>query len=205
MDSRIGFYIFIAIITVGLQIVMRFVRGRFAKPRVDQKDGLQKPGGFDRALLVLFTALTSFAIFFTVIGLFMRETEMALVFGVLSVIFFLLRYFVHREYNMTYQENEDYFVFMKKDKEYKVHYDNIVDWSPSYNEILVLDGTQNDGEFVPVNITVFQTDTLMRKLLEKSAAGEFSSNGPIDHHEELIHYLNTNHYGHVVDAFPKCL
>lgn len=200
MDSRLGFYIFIVVLIVVLQIIMRAVRGRFAKAKVSPEDGVQKPGGFDRGILLLFKGLIIFSALFTILGLIMQETEMTIAFGVMTVIFILINFFLTRKYNMTYQENEEYFVFMKENKEYKVYYEDITDWSPSHNEILILDRKENNGQYIPVNITVFQTNILMRKLLDKAAAGDFDTMGSIeDSQDELIYFLRNNHYGHIVE------
>lgn len=202
-------YIFIPIIILVLSFLARAARNRFVKPKV-ASDGVQTPGGFDRLLLNLITGLTVFAGLMALLGAFMRETEMSIVFAVLTVIFLAILMWLRYEYKMTYQENDEFFIYTHKKKEYKVYYDNIDNWAQGHNEIKISDETQPDKKFIRVNITIIKPNILLHKIADMTFAGKFEAIGDIDHPDpkrqhEIVNFLIQNGYGHLVRDYAKQL
>lgn len=202
-------YIFIPIIILILSLLSRTVRNRFVKPKV-ASDGVQTPGGFDRFLLNLITGLTIFAGLMAILGAIMREAEMSIVLAVLTVIFLAILMWLRYEYKMTYQENDDFFIYTHKKKEYKVYYDNIDNWAQGHNEIKISDETQPDKKFIRVNIAMIKPNILMRKIADMTFSGKFEASGGIDHSDpkrqhEILNFLIQNGYGHLVKDYVKQL
>lgn len=202
-------YIFIPIIILVLSFLSRAARNRFVKPKV-ASDGVQTPGGFDRFLLNLITGLTVFAGLMAILGAIMRETEMSIVFAVLTVIFLAILMWLRYEYNMTYQEHDDFFIYTHKNKEYKVYYDNIDNWAQGHNEIKISDETQSDEELIRVNIAMIKPNILLRKIADMTFEGKYEYPGPIDSPDpkrqyEIVNFLIHNNYGHLVEDYAEQL
>ena len=202
-------YILILIIIFVLSFLARAARNHFVKPKV-ASDGVQTPGGFDRLLLNLIIGLTVFAGLMAILGAIMRETEMLIVFAVLTVIFLAILIWLRYEYKMTYQENDDFFIYTHKKKEYKVYYDNIDNWAQGHNEIKISDETQPDKKFIRVNIAMIKPNILMRKIADMTFAGKFEASGGIDHSDpkrqhEILNFLVQNGYGHLLKDYVKQL
>lgn len=199
-------HIFIPIII--LFILAPFVRSRLVKPKVT--DGIQKPGRFDRFLVHFLTGLTVFIGLITLVGAISGESEMTLVFAIMTVIFLAITLLLKREYNMTYEENEDYFIYNHKNKVYKVYYENIEDWEPGYNEIKIADKTKPEESFVKVNIAVIKPTILLRKIADMTFAGKFEAIGDMNHPDpkreyEIVDFLIQNNYGHLIEDYAEQL
>lgn len=202
-------YIYIPIIIFVLSLLVRIVRNRLVKPTVST-DGVQTPGGFDHFLLNLITGLTIFMGLMAIIGLLIREIEMAIVFGVMTAIFLAIMLWLRYEYKMTYQENDEFFIYNHKKKEYKVYYDDIEDWAQGHNEIKILDKTKPDENFIRVNIAMIKPNILLRKIADMTFEGRFEYPGPIDSPDpkrqyEIVNYLAHNNYGHLVEDYAEQL
>lgn len=204
-----GYYIFIFVLILLLQQLGRFIRKKMAKPATE--DGVQKPGKLDNFLLKFIKFLTFFGAFFTVIGLLIQEMEMTIVFLVLTVIFAGIVWLLQREYNMTYQENEEYFILNAKNKEYKVFYKDIVDWLPGFNEIQILDKTRTDDRYVPVNIAMLKPEILLQTLVEMTFDERFSKVDPMPADDdlyrkhELVNFLVSNNYEYLIEDYVEKL
>lgn len=194
-------YILIGMIVFILSFVTTWARGRFVKPTV--KEGVQKPGGFDRFLMWVILACAIVVGLLAFIGILSGETEMAIVTTVITLVLVAVNVWLRHEYNLTYEENEDYFIAMIKGKEYKVYYDDIEDWKPGHKEILIADKTKPD-DYVKVNISIFKPNILLRKMADKTFAGKFATpnapaNSPDPNREyELINFLKAYNYRHLV-------
>lgn len=202
-----GYYIFIIILILAVQQLARFIRKKMANP--DTEDGVQKPGQLDHFILKLIKFLTYIGVFFTIIGLIAREMEMTIVFLVLTLIFAGIVWLLKREYNMTYQENTEYFILSAKNKEYKVFYKDIVDWFPGFNEIEILDKTRTDNRYVQVNIAMLKPEILLQTLLEMTFDKQFSKVNPMPadddpyRKQELIDFLVSNHYEYLIEEHTE--
>jgi hypothetical protein len=180
------------------------IRGKLAKPKYE--DEVQTPGGFDTFLLKVLTVLTVFSGIFTILGIAMQETEMAIVFLVLTVIFAGIVLLLRRQYDMSYQENNDYFILNAQKKEYQVYYDDIVDWQPHLNEVRVLDESREDEEYIRVNISIFKPEILLRKIAEMTFEGKFYTlddfyfDDPTREYE-VINYLTQNNYSYLIEDY----
>ncbi len=180
------------------------IREKLAKPKYEDK--IQTPGGFDTFLLKILTFLTVFSGFFTLLGIAIRETEMAIAFLILTVIFTGIVLLLRRQYDMSYQENNDYFILNAQKKEYQVYYDDIVDWQPHLNEIRVLDESRGDEEYIRVNISIFKPEILLRKIAEMTFEGKFHTlddyyfDDPTREYE-VTNYLIKNNYGYLIEDY----
>lgn len=206
MDNMWVRHFVLFLFILAIQYGARRARHRFAKPKTT--DGVQKPGGFDRFLVNLITGLAIFSGLFSLLGLVMSETEMAIVFAVLTLVFTGITFWLRSEYKMTYEEHADHFIYQVKKKDYKVFYDDIIDWSPGHNELLLYDQTNPEEKFIPVNIAVFKPEILLRKMADMTFAGHFfgttTGTGPTDdpyRKYELINFLIANNYGYLVEDY----
>ena len=113
---------------------------------------------------------------------------------------------VKREYDMSYQENDEYFILKAKNREYKVFYENIVDWQPGYNEIKVLDESRSDVEYVRVNFAIIKPEILLRTIVEMTFEGRFSRMDDTvledsNREREIVNYLVNNGYGYLAEDY----
>jgi Ca2+/Na+ antiporter len=206
VDQNIVRLIFISVVVFIVSIIARAVRDKFSKPKYE--DEVQKPGRLQSFILKLFIFLEVFAVFFAVLGALMGEVEMALVFGVLALIFFAVILVLKREFDTSYQENDEYFILKAKNKKYKVFYEDIIDWQPSYNEIAILDQTKSDRKYIRVNIVIFKPEILLRKIADMAMEGKFNTLDETSFEErgrelETIHYLEDYHYGYLVEDYVQ--
>ena len=100
----------------------QYLRRNILKP--SYKNDIQRPGKFDNCLLTFIKVLTLIPLTIMILGLFTKEAEMATVGAVLSLIFIGLSFFLRREYDTSYQENEEFFILKAKKKEVKVGVSN---------------------------------------------------------------------------------
>lgn len=200
MNNEIIRFLLIPIIIFIVVIVVNYIRNKIYKPKY--KDNVQKPGKFGTFIVRFLIFLECFIILFTVIGILSKEKEMALVFGVMALIFLVAIIIVKRAYDTSYEENTEYFILKLRDKEYQVYYENIVDWQPSYNEIAILDETRSDKKYVKVNIRIFKPEILLRNIADMGFAGKFNE---LDHNREFetVYYLVDNYYGYLVEDYVK--
>lgn len=204
MDSTFTRYLFIALTVLVVQAIVRWVRNKIYKPKVE--DGVQKPGKLERFIANLFIVLGSFLLLIAIMGFIAQEMEMALVMGGMSFLFFGITFILKRAHNTSYQENEEYFILRVRDKEHQVYYENIVDWKPSYNEISILDKMNPDSEFLRVNIKIFKPEILLRKIADMAYEGRFKHSEhahPLDPDRkvETVYYLADNDYGYLVEDY----
>ena len=101
MNRNIFTFIFIPIIVLTMMTIMKIVRNKLAKPNL--KNNLQKPGIFDHFILKLITGLAILSGLLTGFGLFIQETEMTIVFSIMTLIFVGIALLLKREYNISYQ------------------------------------------------------------------------------------------------------
>ena len=191
-------YIISGIIIFILTFVARWFRGRYVKPTVT--DGVQKPGGFDRLIIYLITGLTVLIGLLAILGVVTQNTEMAVVCSVITLIFVGVNFWIRQEYNLTYEENDDYFIATIKGKEYKVYYHHIVDWQPGYNEILIFDQT-NENEYIKVNISIFKPIILLKKIADMTFEGKFIEDDIIDatKEDELVQFYKSYNYSSLIE------
>lgn len=196
--------IIISILVVVLIWFANFLRKRFAKPK--SENDIQRPGTFNIFILRMITLLAIFCVIPAALGLITGEFEMGIVFGIMTVIFGGAAVIVKREYDMSYQENDGHFILKAKNKEYKVFYENIVDWQPAFNEIKVLDESRPDVEYVRVNIAILKPEILLRTIVEMTSEGKFSRTDEIEsidsyRKHELMNYLIDNGYGYLIEDY----
>ena len=171
------------------------------KPTVT--DGIQKPGGFDRLIIYLITGLTVLIGLLAMVGVVTQNTEMAVVCSVITLIFLGVNFWIRQEYNLTYEENEDYFIATIKGKEYKVYYHHIVDWQPGYNEILISDQTKEE-EYIKVNISIFKPIILLKKIADMTFEGKFIEDDTKDatREYELVQFYKSYNYSFLIEDNP---
>lgn len=203
MNDNIFSFILIPLVVFIVSLVARYIRHKLAEPKFDE--GVQKPGGFDRFLLYFITLLAFFSVLFTALGFMMQETEMGIVFLFLTLIFVGIVLLLRREYNIAYRETEEYFILNRKNEEFKVYYENIIDWQPAFNEIWILDKSRADDSYVKVNIAMLKPEILLQRIIEMTAAGKFQqrNNLPGDprRQTEIVNHLIQHHYGHLVKDY----
>lgn len=201
MNNNLFSFLLIPLIIFIVSLIARWIRQKFAQP--ESQNGIQKPGGFDRLILNFIIFLTFFSAFFTILGFLMQEREMTIAFLVLTLIFIGIVILLRREYNMSYQETADYFLLKAKNKEYKVYYDNIIDWQPAMNEIWVLDKSRSDRKYVKVNIAMLKPEILLQNILDLTEAGRFEEPGNLDEDpqrkNEIINYLIQYNYQYLIE------
>lgn len=185
----------------------QYLRRKIVKP--SYKNDIQTPGKFDNCLLTIIKVITIIPFTVMLLGLITKESEMATVGAVLSLIFIGLIYFLKREYDMSYQENEEFFILKAKKKETKVFYDDIVDWQAGMNEISLLDGTNNSQKWVKVNISMLKPEILLKKIAKKTFDGQFSATDSSsledpNREQELINFYHFYGYDYLLDDyFPR--
>ena len=194
-------YIISGIIIFILTFVVRWFRGRHVKPTVT--DGIQKPGGFDRLIIYLITGITILIGLLAILGVATQNTEMAVVCSVITLIFVGVNFWIRHEYNLTYEENDEYFIATIKGKKYKVYYHHIVDWQPGYNEILIFDQT-NENEYIKVNISIFKPIILLKKIADMTFEGKFIEDDTKDatREYELIQFYKSYNYSFLIEDNP---
>ena len=131
---------------------------------------------------------------------------MGIVFGIMAIIFAVASVIIKREYDMSYQENDEYFILKAKNNEYKVIYENIVDWQPSFNEIKVLDESRSDVEYVRVNIVILKPEILLRTIGEMTFESKFPRTNEMEsgdpyREQEIMSYLIHNGYEYLTEDF----
>ena len=154
------------IVSIAIWVQRKVSKGKF-------KQNVQKP----RQLKSFFTRtmmfLTIFSGVIAALGAITGELEMAIVFSVMFIIFGVLSYFMRRKFDMTYQETDDYFIFINKEEKYKVFYEDIVYWRWGINELYVLDGTRSDEKNVRIKFDYFHPEILLRTLAEMTFDDKF--------------------------------
>lgn len=166
----IGFIVFMVL---GLIVppVLTYWRKNFKQPRYSTKK--QTPAKFNPFITKVPAVLLIVVIFGTLMGIGMDDTEMTIAFGVLLIIFLIMFYFIQRKYDIAYQEKEEYFLLRLWKREYKVYYDDIIDWQPSIYGITVLDGSQLEKGYIDVKMAVLKPEILLRKVAEMTFEGKF--------------------------------
>lgn len=148
-------------------LVGQSLRKKMVQPTY--KGNVQTLGRFDRGLLTFFKILTVIPLLLFLMGFIAKETEMMIVSAVMALAFMGITLFLKREYDMVYQENEEFFVLKAKKKEAQVFYKDIIDWQPGMNEILILDQTHRDQKYIKVNISMLRPEILLKKIAEKNS------------------------------------
>lgn len=184
----------------------QYLRRKLVKPTY--KNNIQTPGKFDHCLLTVIKVLTIIPVTLLLLGLITKESEMAIVSAILTSIFIGLIFFLQREYAMSYQENDDFFILKAKKKEVKVFYDNIIDWQAGMNEISVLDRTNDSQKYTKVNISMLKPEMLLKKIAEKTFSGHFaatdSSNIEDPYREqELINFYHFYGYDYLLEDYSR--
>lgn len=203
MNNNFFSFIIIPIIVLTVMAIARFIRKKMAKP--DYQEEVQTPGKFDNFILKFITGLTIFSGLLAILGAVIREIEMAIVFLVLTLIFLGIVLILRNAYDLSYQETDEYFILKVKNKEYKVFYENIIDWQPSLNEIKILDESRADGEYIRVNISMFKPEILLQKIVEMTFTGKFQrlDDNFVDEdpmrENEIVNYLIHSNYSYLID------
>lgn len=206
-NSMFRFFI-IPLLVVLTYFIVQKIRNKFYKPTYEED--VQRPGKLERFIEKLFVFLTAIVAFFAVMGFIAQEMEMALVFGGLALSFLMIVIVLKRAYDISYYENEEYFILTVRNKEYQVYYENIIDWQPSFNEIAILDQIHSDKEYIRVNIKMFKPEILLRKIADLAFEGRFNNINeiyPEDPYREMetINYLVSYRYGYLVEDYLKKL
>lgn len=205
MNSGIFTFAVIPIIVLAVFISVQLLRQKIYKP--EYESAVQKPGKWERAILFVIICINIISILGTIMGILIQETEMMLVFGVMTLFFSLIILVLRRAYNTSYQENKEYFVLHTHNKKYKVFYENITDWRPSYNEIAVLDASRSDGKYIRVNLKIFKPEILLRKMADMAFEEKFPTLDGNDPYKtaETIYYIANYGYKYLVEDYLEVL
>lgn len=205
MNSGIFTFAVIPIIVLAVFISVQLLRQKIYKP--EYAGTVQKPGKWERAILIIIVLVNIIPILGTIVGILVQETEMMTVFGVMTLFFSLIILVLKRAYNTSYQENKEYFVLHTHNKEHKTFYENITDWRPSYNEIAVYDSSRSDGKYIRVNLKIFKPEILLRKMADMAFEEKFPTEDGSDPYKkaETIHYINNYGYGYLVEDYLEVL
>ena len=187
MNSSIFTFAVIPIIVLAVFISVRLLRRKVYKPEYEKN--VQRSGKWERTILVIITVITFISILGATMGILARVTEMALVFGGMALFFGLIILVLRRAYNTSYQENEEYFILKTHNQEYKVFYENIIDWRPSYNEISIMDATQSDGKYIRVNIKIFKPEILLRNIADMAFESKFPTEDRKDPYKKQKQFI----------------
>lgn len=114
MDIPIFRFIFFPLLILTIYWIMNVIRNKLAKPK--QINNVQTPGKFDHFLLKLLTFIAIFSAIFTIIGIANQETEMAIVFFVLTLVFLGIVWLLKSQYDISYQENSESFLLKTRKK-----------------------------------------------------------------------------------------
>lgn len=206
MNNRILTFVIITVTTVILSLLAKYIRNKIYKPKYE--NGVQKPGKLEGFILKLLIVIAALLALMAVLGVSMKETEMAIASGALASFILAIVVLLKQSLKVSYQENENYFILRSKNKEIKVFYENIVDWQPALNEIAILDKSRSDKKYVKINIKLFKPEILLRKIADKTFNGELYSLNK-DYLEgasketEIVRYLVNNHYGYLIKDYIK--
>ena len=205
MDSGIFTFAVIPIIVLAVFISVQLLRQKMYKP--EYEGAVQNPGKWERVILFVIICVNIISILGTIMGILIQETEMMLVFGVMTLFFSLIILVLKRAYNTSYQENKEYFVLHTHKKKYKVFYENITDWRPSYNEISVLDSSRADGKYIRVNLKIFKPEILLRKMADMAFEEKFPTEDGEDPYKkaETIYYIANYGYKYLVEDYLEVL
>ena len=206
MNNSMLRLLIIPLLVIIIYLIVNYIRNKIYKPKYEDK--VQKPGKLEGCIVKIFIFLTIFFIIFAVLGLFLKELEMAIVFGCLALLFLFIIIILKRAHDTSYQENSEYFVLKIRNREYQVFYDNIVDWQPSYNEIALLDKTKPDEGYIKVNIKIFKPEILLRKIADMAFDGKFYSQDQEysedpNREVEIVNYLANYNYSYLVEDYIR--
>lgn len=184
-----------------ISFIVNYIRRKIYQPKYEDK--VQNPGKLERLIVIVLIFIDVFLIVFSVIGILVKEMEMAVVFGCLALFILVTIFILKRAHDTSYQENDEYFILKIRNKEYRVIYENIIDWQPSYNEIAILDKTFSTEEYIKVNIKIFKPEILLRKIADMAFGGKFHTLDQADPHRkiETVNYLVDYNYGYLVEDY----
>lgn len=193
----------IIIVSVAIWVQRKASQGKF-------KQNVQKPRQLKSFFTRVMMLLTILMGIFAALGAVMGELEMAIVFSVIFIMFTLFSYFMRRKFDMTYQETDDYFIFINKEDEYKVFYEDIVYWQWGINDLSVLDGTRADERNVHIRLDYFHPEILLRTLAEMTFDDKFPRRDEDVYTEdpmkkkEMIQFLHWTDYKYLIkDEYTK--
>ncbi len=192
------------IITFVLILIINILR--LISARIDFKSNVERPTAFQRFFLGVQAFLTVFTGLFSLLGFVMRDAEMAISFGVLTLIFSVILYFTRRKFKRYYVESEDFFWLKEQYAVNRIYYENITDWIPLRKQIGVLDETQLENRYVVVNLVFHDPEMLLKELAKMTFSGKFKptdGSQPDDpnREQEFIDHLEKNGYGHIIEEF----
>lgn len=186
--------------------ILTYWRKNYKQPKYSTKK--QTPGKFNPFITKVPVVLLAVVILGTLTAIGMDDIEMTIAFGVLLTIFLVLFYFIQRKYDIAYQEKEEYFLLRLWKREYKVHYDDIIDWRPSIHGITVLDESQLEKGYIDVKMAVLKPEILLRKVAEMTFEGKFprrDDQKPEDplKKTEMVNFLTIAGYDYLIRDYLK--
>src|SRR5699024_10383420 len=177
------------------------------------RNNIEMPNKIQRIGSGLLVFLTYLIGFMTILGLMVRDDEMAIVCFVITAIFAMLVFFTRRKFKAYYEETADYFLLEEQLRgnqhlAYRVYYKNITNWVPLSKKIGVLDKTRTDNKYIYINFAFAKPEILLRELTEMTFSGKFnqadsSQSDDPNREQEFMDHLQTNHYGHLIEEFLK--
>lgn len=206
-DSTITF-IMIPIIGTIIIFGIGFIRNKIYKPKYEGK--VQKPGKLEGCILKILTVVDALLLGMAVLGIFMKESEMAIVSGGLALFILVIMMILKSATDTSYQEDNESFILKIRKKEYQVFYEDIIDWRPAFKEIALLDTSRPDGKYINVNIKLFKPEILLRKLSDMTFDGKFYN--PDERYKEdpykknqIVNFLVNNYYGYLIEDYIKSM
>lgn len=197
-------FLVIPLIVIITSLIARYIRKRNYRPKYE--DGVQKPGKLEGFILNILISIDALLAVMLILGIIMKESEMAIVSGGLAFFILAIIMFLKQAYRASYQENTECFILKSRNKEYQVYYENIIDWQPAFNEIAILDKTRSDEKYIKINIKIFKPEIMLRKIADMTFAGKLYS---LDHNyfedpsrkTEIVSYLVKNDYGYLIKDY----
>ena len=193
----------IMFILMGIVVIVIAVQRKRSKGKFTQN--VQKPGQLKIFFTRVMVFLTIFTGIFAVIGVMTGETEMAIVFTVIFVIFLVLTYFMRRKFDMSYQETDEYFILREKKDEYKVFYEDITYWERgTAHEIFIFEGTKSAGGPLTIKLNYFNPEILLATLADMTFKDQFPRRdydvypGDPMKKKEMVQFLHRTDYKYLV-------
>lgn len=206
MNNSTFTFLIIPIIVIITIIGVRYVRNKIYRPTYE--NGVQKPGKLEGCILKLLIFMDAILVMMFVLGILVKEPDMTIVSGGLALFILIIIIVLKYANNTSYQENNEYLILKSKNKEYKIFYENIIDWRPSFNEIALLDKSRPNEKYVNINIKIYKPEILLRKISDMAFDGKFYSldenylEDP-NREAEIVYYLVNNHYGYLIKDYVE--
>lgn len=176
--------------------------------RKTSKNNVEMPSKVQRIGISIQVVMTALMVFCVILGLLLSQTEMTIVFFVISVIFVFILFGMRRKFKKFYSESSHSFELGDEYRTFNVKYEDIIDWKLSKKQIGVLDKTKEDKQYIFVNLAFSEPEIFLRKMTEMTFAGKFRQSEDVqtedpNRKQEWVNFLEKNGYGHLLEEYAK--